>query len=533
MTNPLVAAPVSTTTAASGVPLLEDAQSVKTSIESGDWASAVLGAAGTAMDALAMVADPFGSILAAGVSWLMEHVGPLKEALDKLAGNPDQITANSQTWQNIAQELDSIGQDLTSQVNADIQSWAGPSADAYRQQAADLAALLGAASQASAGTASGVQTAGQVVAAVRQLVRDTIAKVVAHMVSWALQVIATLGIGLTWVVPQVVNLVAKTATEIATLVKRLTAALKTLSGLLGKAGKVFGDASGAFRKIKSGKPSVSGPPGSLPHTNNFIKLGGKTSPSGLGGSRSIDDNTPSPGKPNQDPYGGVDVPQSANDHVIFGNLKPPRPARPGRPPNPWGFSGGHVLHNDLPPGTTAHNTAPPGARPSWHGAGVTGGNPPAVHGPVGPTGAGPAPGPGPFGTFPSPNGVYNLHRPTMTDPNGANAGKPVSTMFPQGMNPGTVQNIGDQAWNGGAPNGGFAPVPNGTSLTWQGQGQVPYTPIWNPGGADHGSGAGNHPNAGSIINISGYANPPAPAPAGVPWAPPRPVPATYYPDGRN
>ncbi|GAB3002780.1 WXG100 family type VII secretion target [Amycolatopsis acidiphila] len=541
MTNPLVAAPVSTTTATSGVPLLEDAQSVRAGIESGDWASAVMGAAGTAMDALSMVADPFGSILAAGVGWLMEHVGPLKEALDKLAGDPDQITAHSQTWQNIAQELGTIGQDLTSQVDADVQSWAGPAADSYRRQAADLTALLGAASEASAGTASGAQTAGQVVAAVRQLVRDTIAKVVAHMISWALQVIATLGIGLTWVVPQVVSLVAKTATQIAGLVKRLTTAIKTLSELLGKAGKVFGGASDALKKIKSAKPATPGKPTSLPQANNFVNLGGKTSPSsaGGGGSRSIDDNTPSPGKPYQPPYGPTNVSQSANDHVIFGNLKPPRPNRPGRPPNPWGFSGGHVLHNDLPPGTVPHNTAPAGARPSWHGAGVTGGNPPVVHGPVGPTGVGPAPGPGPFGSFPHPNGVYDLPRPTMTDPHGGNAGKPMSTMFPQGLNPGAVQNIGDQAWNGGRPNGPVAPVAgarpdahgNPQSYTWHGQGQIPYTPIYNPGGADHGSGAGNHPNAGSTVNVAGYANPYYPP--GAPTANPPLQPATFYPDGND
>ncbi|WP_328604338.1 hypothetical protein OG943_30345 [Amycolatopsis sp. NBC_00345] len=47
------------------------------------------------MEALAVVADLFGAILAAGVGWLIEHVGPLKEALDKLAGDPNQITAHA------------------------------------------------------------------------------------------------------------------------------------------------------------------------------------------------------------------------------------------------------------------------------------------------------------------------------------------------------------------------------------------------------------------------------------------------------
>jgi hypothetical protein len=102
VTNPLVAQTKDSTTAIAGIPLLEDAQSLKPAIDSGDWAAGVLGVAGAAMDALMVVADPFGSIFAAGVGWLMEHVGPLKDALDKLAGNPDVITAHSQTWQNVS-----------------------------------------------------------------------------------------------------------------------------------------------------------------------------------------------------------------------------------------------------------------------------------------------------------------------------------------------------------------------------------------------------------------------------------------------
>src|SRR5437764_7755050 len=98
MGNPLVAEEKDSTTAISGISILEAGKGLKDGIESGDWAATVMGAVGVGLEALAFVADPFGSILAAGVGWLMEHVGPLKEALDKLAGNPDQIKAHSETW---------------------------------------------------------------------------------------------------------------------------------------------------------------------------------------------------------------------------------------------------------------------------------------------------------------------------------------------------------------------------------------------------------------------------------------------------
>ncbi|TVT39769.1 RHS repeat protein, partial [Amycolatopsis rhizosphaerae] len=290
MTNPLVAQTKDSTTAFSGVTILEDAQGLVSSIESGDWASAVMGAAGTAMDALAFVTDPFGSILAAGVGWLMEHVGPLKDMLDKLAGNPDQITAHSETWKNISTELGQVSADLANQVNTDIQSWTGPGADAYRQQAGEMAKVLEAAGKACDGASSGVKTAGEVVAAVRQLVRDTIAQVVGHMVSWALQVLFTLGIGLTWVVPQVVNLVAKTAKQIADLIKKLTKALSELGKLLGKAGDLFKDASKGLKGLKPGSAAKPGKVDTLPSgARNVDPVAGRpTTSSGAGHNGSVD-----------------------------------------------------------------------------------------------------------------------------------------------------------------------------------------------------------------------------------------------------
>ncbi|AIJ22386.1 RHS repeat-associated core domain-containing protein [Amycolatopsis methanolica] len=264
MVNPLVAQEQSSTTAISGISLLEGAQDLKKAIESGDWASGALGAAAAGLDALGFVLDPFGSILAAGVGWLIEHVGPLKDALDALAGNPDAVKAHSETWKNIAAELGEIGTDLANQVNADLTGWTGPSADTYRQQAKGVGDLLAAAKEAGEGTASGIETAGTVVAAVRTLVRDIIAEVVGHMISWALQVIATLGIALAWVVPQVISEVAKTAAKIADITGKLTHALKALAELLKKAGGLFTDTAGKLKKIKTDKPPTSAGPGGLP-----------------------------------------------------------------------------------------------------------------------------------------------------------------------------------------------------------------------------------------------------------------------------
>ncbi|MFD2471558.1 RHS repeat-associated core domain-containing protein [Amycolatopsis silviterrae] len=274
MSNPLVAEKKDSTSAISGITILEAGKGLKDGIESGDWAATVMGAVGVGMEALAAVMDPFGAILAAGVGWLIEHVGPLKEALDKLAGDPDQVHAYSETWKNVSKEVSSVAQDLAAQVKKDIESWEGGSADAYRKQAEEVAKTLEGAAQACEGAGSGVKTAGEVVGAVRMLVRDIIAQVVAHLISWALQVLFTLGIGMAWVVPQVVNLVAKTAKQIAELVKNLTKALKELGKLLTKARGLFDDVAKSMKGIKSGGKDAT-------HTPKDIKSGGgSTKPSG-------------------------------------------------------------------------------------------------------------------------------------------------------------------------------------------------------------------------------------------------------------
>ncbi|SEO97695.1 DUF6531 domain-containing protein [Amycolatopsis saalfeldensis] len=258
MSNPLVAPVKDSTTGVSGVPLLEDATGLKSAIESKDWAGVAMGAVGTALDALTAVMDPFGAIFAAGVGWLIEHVGPLKEALNALTGDADQIAAQSETWANVAKELESVSAELADLVKKDLQSWTGEAADAYRQKAADTSALIASAQKGCEGAGSGVKTAGEVVAAVRTLVRDTIAQLVGHLISWALQVVFTLGIGMTWVVPQVIAAVTKTASKITQVTTKLVKAIKALVPLLKKAGTLFEDAGKALKGIKGGE--VKAPP---------------------------------------------------------------------------------------------------------------------------------------------------------------------------------------------------------------------------------------------------------------------------------
>ncbi|MER5388801.1 RHS repeat-associated core domain-containing protein [Saccharopolyspora sp. NPDC002686] len=295
MTNPLVAETKDSTESFSGVPILESVDETKKAIESGDWASGVMGAVGTGLDALTMAMDPFGSILAAGVGWLMEHVGPLSDALDALAGDADQIKAHSETWKNVASELGEINTEMANIVKNDLANWTGEAADSYRKRSEDTGKLIEAAKNAAEGASDGIGTAGEVVGAVRSLVRDIIAELVGRLISWALQVLATLGIAMAWVVPQVVAAVTKTVAKIADVTTKLVKAMKALTPLIKKLKDGFGEAGKALNKIKGGKGGSNTKPDSPAPTRST----GNDGNGSRGGSG--DNSTPNRSNGNNDP----------------------------------------------------------------------------------------------------------------------------------------------------------------------------------------------------------------------------------------
>lgn len=94
---PILAGRPDSVTASTGFGLVEDIEALVHGVRSGSWVEAAIGGFAVSMDTLGLVVDPPGNLAAWGVSWLLEHVGPLREALDMLAGDPDQIRAHAQT----------------------------------------------------------------------------------------------------------------------------------------------------------------------------------------------------------------------------------------------------------------------------------------------------------------------------------------------------------------------------------------------------------------------------------------------------
>jgi uncharacterized protein YukE len=240
--NPLVSGPIEQPTPAwAGVWLAEDIELIARGVENGSWVDGSLGVVGAGLDGLALVSDPVGALLQYGIAWLIEHVKPLSEALDWLAGDPDAIAGHAQTWRNVAESVRAESDALVRAARFDLTEWRGAASDAYRNWIDQRDQALQALARASDTMALITEGAGLLIATVRMMVRDAVAAVVSRIIVYAGELIATLGAATPLVVEQVSTLCASWAARIARWLKDLISSLSKLGTMVRKLGEIIQD----------------------------------------------------------------------------------------------------------------------------------------------------------------------------------------------------------------------------------------------------------------------------------------------------
>jgi len=240
MSVPLVAVPVDPPVDPwAGVWIAEDIELIAHGVASGSWVDLTLGGVSAGLDVLALVVDPAGALLQYGVAWLIEHVEPLSEALDWLAGDPAVIAAHAQTWRNVASALTGQAADLAQATRLEVADWTGTAGAAYRSWSGEQQAALGGLAKAAGALATATEAAGALIAGVRMLVRDAIATVVSRLIVYAAEVTLSGGFAAPIVVGQVVSLIATWAAKITSWLKALLASLRRLRPLLARLGNLI------------------------------------------------------------------------------------------------------------------------------------------------------------------------------------------------------------------------------------------------------------------------------------------------------
>ena len=226
-TNALVAPPTESS-ALAGTLLLESVNDLATALDNEDWLAAGLAGVGTALDTVAAVSDPLGTLIGAGLGWVMEHLEPLKGWLNDLTGDANAVAGFAATWDNIAAQLDTSASDLERFSQTDLELMSGAGLAAYTLYARDMTAHLRGLSGSSASVGSSLRTCGMVVQIVHDLVRDTLAELSGAIISWAAEIVLTVGLGTPWVVEQIATRVASLTTRVGRSVFDVTSSAKAL-----------------------------------------------------------------------------------------------------------------------------------------------------------------------------------------------------------------------------------------------------------------------------------------------------------------
>lgn len=264
MSSSLVAGPQDVSSPFGGLLAIESGADLAEAIGNGDWTTGVLAGVGLALDTVATVIDPLGSVIAMGIGWVLEHVEPLRGWFNDLTGDAGEVAGFAQTWSNIANHLQQTGQKLNDQLNA-VQDLNGQAMEAYRKVHEDAAKHVHAAGVWASGISGGMEAAGAIVQIVHDVTRDALSEVVGTACSAAIETACSFGLATPLAISQVTAKVSAMVAKVGRYIDDLITSITKLSKHLDDLMKIFNDAAGAFRSaIRGGgssAPSSSALPG--------------------------------------------------------------------------------------------------------------------------------------------------------------------------------------------------------------------------------------------------------------------------------
>ncbi|WIX85451.1 hypothetical protein [Amycolatopsis sp. DG1A-15b] len=234
---------------AGGIGIAESSMDAFNGIKDGDWVSGGLGMLSLAGEVAGAAIDPFGYLMSSVASFLMEHIQPLKDMLDSVAGNPPVIQSYADTWGNVSKALGERKTDFDNAVKNGTAGWTGDGADAYRKFAAEHSDALSGAATVAGAISTVTMIMGQVVSFVRETVRQLIADLVGKLIAWVMEEVFSLGFGTPVVVAQATAAIAKWGKKIGELLKKLTDTIRKVSPLLSKLVDLFEKIAKVFGKV--------------------------------------------------------------------------------------------------------------------------------------------------------------------------------------------------------------------------------------------------------------------------------------------
>ena len=225
----LIAAQADTTTAAQGAGLLEDIESISSSLKEGSWLGVGLSTVGAAADAASAVMNPIATLVSWGAGFLIEHFEPLKGWMDQLAGNADQVRAHAQTWMNTATAMDGQADSMESDVSSLLCEGEGQTADAARTRCGKTVDALRGGASSTEGVATAIGVLAEAVGVVRSLVVGAISDIIGQLTQAIMEAVLSVGTAAPLVAAQISTKVGAFTTDVAPKINDLIASGQRLA----------------------------------------------------------------------------------------------------------------------------------------------------------------------------------------------------------------------------------------------------------------------------------------------------------------
>lgn len=254
VSGPVEASPLS------GLGLIEDGQDLNEAMESNSWVAESLAVFGTSMDVQQLVSDPLQTLMSWGISWLLDHMSPLKDWLNELTGNPGEVQGFAATWTSTGESLQTNSADLARSVTNDLEGQEGMGIAAYSALQTDIAKHVELAGTCSNAMSTALGVASTIVQVVHDLVRDAIADIVSSIAAKAVELAISCGTLAPKIVTDVASLALEWAGKLRRYVDDLLSSGKRLSKLSDNLSGLFTRLKDALAKIKGGTKEIKMPP---------------------------------------------------------------------------------------------------------------------------------------------------------------------------------------------------------------------------------------------------------------------------------
>ncbi len=229
--------------ASAGAGFFEAAVGLDKAVKEHDKVAIGIGSAGMALETIGLVLDPIGSLLTAGIGWLIEHITILRWPLDILMGDPIGIAAASEALTAEKKKLEQWSTGHQQALDTLMNEWSGQAADQFKRDMEAVTDQLGVLGGYLDEAGKNMKIAGGIVGAFRGILRDLIAMLLATIIKGALIAAAlapvTFGASIAIFIGTTIGTVAtalgKIGAKLAQLAKKLGDLLQALTKL-GKAG---------------------------------------------------------------------------------------------------------------------------------------------------------------------------------------------------------------------------------------------------------------------------------------------------------